>query len=126
MIEIPAITSLVISDQTITREFTVGNAGDGRFDLTPQYGRSGKFRPTRIRFVYRVNMGASSPFWYLFQVKITAAKVLKDGSLSEAYSNIITETMYPERVPMWVQEMGTRMKPHVEIERARFGAGQEV
>lgn len=119
MIEIPPFASIVDSEQSITREIQLAPEDDA-FDFAAAY-RGGLFRPSRIKLFYRVNRGVTSPYWYLFQVKITGGKVLKGGRVSDAYSNIIKESFYPEHAPEWAREMGAQLKPVVEVERVGFG-----
>ncbi|AWY07383.1 hypothetical protein SEA_JACKIEB_65 [Streptomyces phage JackieB] len=118
--EYPGFTSIIDSDQIITREISLADAGDDRFDFPAKY-RGGTFRPSRIKLVYRVNRGSSEPYWYLFQVKITAAKVLKGGRISDAYSNQIAESFYPEHAPEWARKMGADLLPVVKAERTAPG-----
>jgi len=125
MSDFPDFTSIIDTEQTIIRTIMLADMGDTRFDITAPY-RSGTFRPSRIELVYRVNRGSTSPYWYLFSVKITAAKVLKSGRTSDAYSNQIAERFYPEKAPQWARLIGAMLKPVVEIERAGFGADPEV
>lgn len=125
-IETPDFTGSVDTEQTIIREISLADAGDDRFDVRSPY-RGGTFRPTRIKLIYRVNRYTASPHWYLFRVKIMAAKVLKSGKTSDAYVNQIAENFYPEHAPVWAREIGAQLKPVVEIERHGFGspAGEE-
>jgi hypothetical protein len=116
----PDFTSIIDTEQTITRKITLADAGDDRFDIKAGY-RSGTFRPLEITLHYRVNRGSSAPYWYCFNVKIRAAKVLKSGELSTAYSNIIRESYYPERLPEWAREIAAMLLPVVEIERSPAG-----
>lgn len=118
---IPDFMSIIDTEQMITREIDLAVAeGDNRFDFKRSY-RDGWFRPSHIKLVYRVNRGVSSPYWYLFQVKIRGAKVLSGNRLSTAFVNIVTESFYPEKAPAWACEIGAMLKPTVEIERAGFG-----
>ncbi|AWY07548.1 hypothetical protein SEA_LAZERLEMON_65 [Streptomyces phage LazerLemon] len=121
-VAIPDFASIVDSEQMITRAIQLAvTEGDDRFDFTPTY-RSGSFRPTRIKLFYRVNRGASSPYWYLFNIKITGGKVLSGGRrVSTADANVITESFYPERAPEWARAMGADLLPTVEIERGPAG-----
>jgi hypothetical protein len=119
-IPIPDFTSIIDTEQTIIREISLANAGDDRFDIPGAY-RSGTFRPSRIKLTYRVNRGSGEPYWYLFSARIDAAKVLKGGRISQAYSNMTTDTYYPEHLPAWAREIGAMLKPVVETERAGYG-----
>lgn len=121
-VAIPDFASIVDSEQTITREIQLAvTEGDNRFDFAPSY-RGGYFRPSRIKLFYRVNRGASSPYWYLFNIKITGGKVLSGGHrVSTAYANVITESFYPEKAPEWARAMGADLLPSVEIERGPAG-----
>lgn len=120
-IEIPDFMSIIDTEQTITREIALAVAeGDNRFDFSRSY-RDGRFRPSHIKLVYRVNRGTASPYWYLFQVKIRGAKVLSGNRLSTAFVNIVTENFYPEKAPAWAREIGAMLKPTVEIERVGYG-----
>jgi hypothetical protein len=119
---IPDFASIVDTEQSITRTIQLAvTEGDNRFDFTPSY-RGGYFRPSEITLFYRVNRGASSPYWYLFNIKIRGGKVLSGGvRVSTAYSNIIRESFYPEKAPEWARAMGADLLPKVEIERSPAG-----
>jgi hypothetical protein len=119
---IPDFMSIIDTEQTIIREIDLAVAeGDNRFDFLASY-RGGNFRPSHIKLVYRVNRGASSPYWYLFQIKIRGGKVLSGGHrVSTSFQNVINESFYPEKAPEWAREIGAMLKPTVEIERAGFG-----
>lgn len=119
----PQIT-FVDTEQTLTRDVRIAPHFD-QFDISAPY-RSGMFRPSDVRLHYRVNRGADTPFWYLFQITIRAAKVLKNGETSTAFANIISAKYYPERAPEWAREMGAALKPSVEIERRGYGDPSNV
>lgn len=114
----------VDTEQTITRDVRIAP----RFDQCdfPHPYRQGMFRPHEVRFQYRVNKGSDRPFWYLFQVTIRVAKVLKSGEVSTAHQNRDSLSFYPERVPEWAKEMGAALKPSVEIERRGYGDPRSV
>lgn len=121
-IEIPDFMNIVDTEQTIIREIDLAvGEGDNRFDFQAHYVK-GWFRPSHITLVYRVNRGASLPYWYLFQVKIRGGKVLSGGHrVSTAFVNIKNESFYPEKAPVWAREIGAMLKPVVEIERVGYG-----
>lgn len=123
--EIPEFTSSVDTEQMIIREIRLANAGDNRFDISSPY-RAGSFRPYRVKLAYRVNRGSGTPFWYVFQIKISANRVLKSGAVSTAYASQIEESFYLDRAPEWAREMGVRLRPTVETERRGFGEQQDV
>lgn len=120
--EIPGFASIVDTEQTIIRDIDlVVTEGDNRFDFEASY-RGGMFRPTHIKLVYRVNRGVTSPYWYLFQIKIRGGKVLSGGHrVSTSFQNVINESFYPESAPVWAREIGAQLKPVVEVERVGFG-----
>jgi hypothetical protein len=125
MSEFPDFTSIIDTEQTITREIQLGvEEGDNRYDFRKKYGRDGWFRPSRIKLIYRVNRGSTAPYWYLFQVKITGGKVLSGGHrVSTAFVNIVNESFYPEDAPPWALKIGAMLLPRVEIEPTAFNSG---
>lgn len=111
----PSVTSMVDTEQTVSRTFDV-DASSGDYDMEISY-RGGMFRPSRVTLHYRVNKGATTPYWYLFQVRVKMAKVLKNDRVSDAYQNIRTESVYPEHAPTWLREMGAALLPQTLPER---------
>ncbi len=114
----PSITSMIHTEQTLTRDFQV-DASSGEWDMPISY-RKGTFRPTGVILHFRVNRGATQPYWYLFNAKLRMAMVLKSGEVSGAYPNIRTESFNPENLPVWVKEMAQEMLPQAEPEGRIF------
>lgn len=113
---LPPLQGIVDTEQTVTRYMNFGiEVGDDRFDFEVSH-RSGTFRPLGAKFHYRVNRGSTAPYWYLFQVTIRGARVLRGGRISTAGRNIIAHSSYIERTPQWAREMGRSMQPLVEVE----------
>jgi hypothetical protein len=111
---LPSITG-VDTEQRITRRVKV-DASDGAWDHPVSY-RQGTYRPYSVKIEYRVNRGASEPFWYVFEYEVASAKLKKDGTPSDAYNAYVTTRYTGGGTPKWLVGMGQHLMPVVGVER---------
>lgn len=106
------ITSIVDTEQTIIRRFSVDAETDGSEDFESRYGCNGrKYRPVEVRLMYRVNRGATSPYWYVYDIRVTGQQVLKSGKLSDAYTGQHTISYIQHEAPEWLKPWLLEMRP---------------
>ncbi len=115
-LEVPDFDGIVDTEQTITRHIRL--KPDPAFDLVAQY-RSFTYRPSEISITYRVNRGASVPFWYVFEIRLCGYKVLKSGQASTNRVNRIKNSFHERGshpVPPWAAKIAKRLLPTVPTE----------
>lgn len=108
---------MIDTEQNITRTFDVTAAEDGSEDAPAKYNYSGRmYRPVRVMIRYRVNRGATVPYWYIWELKVDGQHVLKNGTLSQAYIGQHTATYRYDEAPVWLIEIAEELKPVIEPE----------
>ena len=115
-LEVPEFDGIVDTEQTITRFIRL--KPDPAFDLVAQY-RSFTYRPEAISISYRVNRGASTPFWYIFEIRVYGYKVLKSGKPSTNRANRIKNSFHERGshpVPPWAAKIAKSLVPTVPTE----------
>ncbi|UTN93070.1 hypothetical protein SEA_MARKY_67 [Streptomyces phage Marky] len=114
--EVPEFDGIVDTEQTITRHIRL--KPDPDFDLVAQY-RDFTYRPNAISITYRVNRGADTPFWYIFEIRVYGYKVLKSGNPSTNRVNRVKNSFHERGahpVPTWAAKIAKSLLPEVPTE----------
>lgn len=120
------VAGMIDTDQNLYRRFDILAPEDGSEDFAPQYGGTSRvYRPYRVELTYRVNRGATMPFWYCFTAKVKGRQVLKGNRLSQSYSGQHDRryTMGPTRpdgTPEWLWALAGEMLPVTAFEDPQY------